>query len=73
MQGPEELHSAISEVTKYSENHLSVFVLEKGKEWQARETNAPSPPPFSGNAISFKELDNLPKLKTTPLETKACG
>lgn len=62
MVNPQELHSAVSEVTEHSEHHLSVFVLEKGKNGrQKRETSSPSSPSpllssFPGNAISFKEM-----------------
>lgn len=74
---PEELHSAISEVTKHSENHLTGFVLEKGKERQAKKRDKCSffsPSPLSQEMqFPLKNWDNLPKLEATPLETEACG
>ena len=77
---PEELRSAISEVTKHSENHLTGFVLEKGKERQAKKRDKHflscpvlSSPLSQEMQFPLKNWDNLPKPETTPLETEACG
>jgi len=67
----EELHLAISEVTKHSKSHVTGFVWKKAKNGrQKRKTNAPSP--LSQEMLfPLKNWDILPKPETTPLETKA--